>query len=116
MEDLRTSFVKHLTRPIEYRKKQLEQLYNLVDENQEKLSEALYKDLRKSKIESSIAEIGIIRQECLDVLDHLDEWISPEYVKTSIMFKMNKCHIRKEPAGKCVAWCNLIMHQVQKLI
>ncbi|RIA97469.1 aldehyde dehydrogenase family 3 member B1-like protein [Glomus cerebriforme] len=99
IEDLRTSFTKHLTKPLKYRKKQLEQLYNLVDENQEEISEALYKDLHKSKIESSLAEIGIIRQECLDALNHLEEWTSPEYVKTSMIYKINKCHIRKDPVG-----------------
>jgi aldehyde dehydrogenase (NAD+) len=74
-------------------------LYNLVDENQDELSEALYKDLHKSKTESTLAEIGIIKQECLDALNNLDEWASPEYVKTSMIYKINKCHFRKDPVG-----------------
>ncbi|CAB4382444.1 aldehyde dehydrogenase 3 family, member D1 [Rhizophagus irregularis] len=99
IEDLRTSFAKHLTKPLGYRKKQLEQLYNLLDENQDELCEALYKDLHKSKIQSMLSEIGLVREECLEALNNLDRWASPEYVKTSLMFKINKCHIKKDPVG-----------------
>ncbi|CAI2185489.1 12654_t:CDS:2, partial [Funneliformis geosporum] len=99
MEELRVTFTKRLTKPLEYRKKQLEQLYHLIEENKEELSEALYKDLHKSKIESLIAEIGTIRQECLEALNHLYEWAAPESVKTKMIYKMNKCYIRKDPVG-----------------
>ncbi|CAG8724197.1 978_t:CDS:2, partial [Funneliformis caledonium] len=100
MGELRASFTKRrLTTPLEYRRKQLEQLYHLIEENKEELCEALYNDLHKSKIESLIAEIGTLREECLEAHNNLYEWAAPESVKTNMIYKMNKCHIRKDPVG-----------------
>ncbi|CAG8448240.1 9700_t:CDS:2 [Funneliformis caledonium] len=98
-QELRNSFKQNLTKPLNYRKKQLEQLYNLIDENEDEICDALYKDLHKNKIESLLGEIDMIRQECLDSINQLDEWTSPEYVKVSLAHKLNRCHIRKDPVG-----------------
>ncbi|CAI2164264.1 7260_t:CDS:2 [Funneliformis geosporum] len=100
IEELRNSFKQNLTKPLNYRKKQLEQLYNLLDENEDEICDALYKDLHKNKIESLLGEIDMIKQECLDSINQLEEWASPEYVKVALAHKLNRCHIRKDP----VAW------------
>lgn len=55
-----------------------------------------------------LAEIGIVRQECLEALDNLDKWASPEYVKTSMIYKINKCHIKKDPIGMRIIFINVI--------
>ncbi|RIA98614.1 aldehyde dehydrogenase family 3 member B1-like protein [Glomus cerebriforme] len=99
IEKLENTFSKNLTKPINYRKKQLERLYNLLDENEQEICDALYKDLHKHKTESLLGEINVIKQDCLDAIEHLDEWASPEYVKVGVAFKLNRCHIRKDPVG-----------------
>ncbi|PKY37626.1 aldehyde dehydrogenase 3 family, member D1 [Rhizophagus irregularis] len=99
IEELQSSFSNNLTRPLNYRKKQLEQLYNLLDENEQEFCEALYNDLHKHKTESLLGEINMIKQDCLDAIEHLDEWTSPEYVEVGLAHKLNRCHIRKDPVG-----------------
>jgi hypothetical protein len=42
----------------------------------------------------------MIKQDCLDAIEHLDEWASPEYVEVGLAHKLNRCHIRKDPVGK----------------
>lgn len=53
-----------------------------------------------------LSEIGLVREECLEALNNLDRWASPEYVKTSLMFKINKCHIKKDPVGTRIIFTN----------
>jgi acyl-CoA reductase-like NAD-dependent aldehyde dehydrogenase len=53
-----------LTKSIDFRKQQLQRLVDLCLENTEALSEALYKDLRKHKVESVVGEISPVVDEC----------------------------------------------------
>lgn len=71
-----------------------------MDENEQEFCEALYNDLHKHKTESLLGEINMIKQDCLDAIEHLDEWTSPEYVEVGLAHKLNRCHIRKDPVGK----------------
>ncbi|RHZ77692.1 hypothetical protein Glove_174g12 [Diversispora epigaea] len=107
VEDLRRSFFSNLTKPLSYRKNQLEQLYKLLDENDQELCDALQKDLRKPRTETMLGEIAMIKQEIYDSINNLDTWAKPEFVKVGIAHKLNKCQIRKEPVGSVLiigAW------------
>ncbi|CAG8482794.1 1273_t:CDS:2, partial [Acaulospora colombiana] len=99
IDDLRKSFFDQLTRPVIYRKKQLERLYDLLEENEDRICDALYRDLHKSKIESMVGEISWCKKESLDAIENLDNWVKPEYVQVGIAHKLNSCHLRKEPLG-----------------
>jgi acyl-CoA reductase-like NAD-dependent aldehyde dehydrogenase len=49
---------------LDFRKRQLQQLINLLTENTDAVVESLHKDLRKPKIETVIGEISAVVDEC----------------------------------------------------
>ncbi|CAG8759617.1 25458_t:CDS:2, partial [Racocetra persica] len=97
VQELRKSFHSNLTKPLRYRKEQLENLHRMLDENEQAFSDALYKDLHKHKYESLLGELAWVKQEALDTISNLKSWAEPNYVKVNLGYAMNKCHIRKEP-------------------
>ncbi|KAG0297091.1 Aldehyde dehydrogenase [Dissophora globulifera] len=100
VETARQTFKSGHTKPLKFRRHQLEQLWRLLDENIELLSEALDKDLRKSHHETVIGEIIPAKEEINDALKHLDEWAKDEYVKPALVNQIGtKCLVRKEPKG-----------------
>lgn len=102
MQKQRNYFLSGATRPVEFRKQQLQKLKKLVVDNKDAFVEAIYKDLRRSKPYAS-GEIDQIASESiwyciktkllnvseqvliykfLDEIDYflanLDEWVKPE--------------------------------------
>jgi hypothetical protein len=63
------TLIKGKSREINFRKRQLERLHALVEENEEKFYEALRKDLNKPKIEALSGDIAPVLDECLYFLD-----------------------------------------------
>ncbi|KAF9131678.1 Aldehyde dehydrogenase [Mortierella sp. 14UC] len=99
VQELRATFLTGLTRPLAYRKEQLKGLHNLVAENEHLFKESVYRDLRKPPQELIAGETGAVRQEAIDAIKHLDQWAAPQSVKTTLLNRMNKPHIRKTPLG-----------------
>ncbi|KAI1314998.1 Aldehyde dehydrogenase [Mortierella claussenii] len=94
------TFKSRSTRPLDFRRRQLEQLWNLLDENVEELCEAVHKDLRKPRIETILAEILVSKEEINDALNHLDEWTKEEHVDAALVNRLGTiCVKRKEPKG-----------------
>ena len=60
---LRDTFDSGITRPVAWRKKQLQQLKKLLKENEDALCEALNKDLGKSPFESWSSELNFVKNE-----------------------------------------------------
>jgi acyl-CoA reductase-like NAD-dependent aldehyde dehydrogenase len=101
VETSRRTFKAGVTRPIKFRRHQLEQLWRLLDENNQQICDAVYKDLHKHKNESNLGEIIPSKQEINDALDHLDEWAKDEHVKPALVNRFGvQCLKRKEPKGK----------------
>ncbi|KAH8553701.1 Aldehyde/histidinol dehydrogenase [Umbelopsis sp. PMI_123] len=101
VEHLRRSFNSGISLPLAYRKKQLQQLYNLVTENEALLFAALHKDLRKHEVESIAGEIAPVADECLWFLENLDELAKDEKVKPRVFLNRlgGSTVIRKDPLG-----------------
>ncbi|CAO3574536.1 unnamed protein product [Mortierella alpina] len=88
------------TRPTAFRRRQLEQLWQLVDDNVDRLCGAMYHDLRKPRFESEAMELLILKQEINDALVYLDEWVKDEKTKPSLANRFGSvCLKRKEPKG-----------------
>lgn len=47
-----------------------------------------------------LEEIAAVKQDTYDSIKNLDTWSKPEYVKVGVAYKLNKCHVRKEPIGR----------------
>ena len=67
---------------------------------EEKIYEALYKDLKKSKTEAYITEIGFALSEISFHIKHLKSWMRVKKVKTNwTIFPLAKSYIYKEALG-----------------
>lgn len=76
----RDAFDRGITRPVDFREKQLKALLRLYEENSERIIEALGKDLRKSRMESSVMEVEFIKHDLNDTLNNFRDWAKPEKV------------------------------------
>lgn len=67
---------------------QLKQLLKLYEENTNEMFDALAKDLRKHKQESTILEVEYLKNDLKNTIYNLEDWIQPIKVFTSI-FKLH---------------------------
>lgn len=107
IQDLRDTFESGLTKPLAYRKEQLKGLHNLVAENEDRIREALYHDLRKPPQETRLGETGMLKQECVDAIKNLDVWAAPRKVSAGLIASLDTLLVRKEPFGNVLivgAW------------
>jgi aldehyde dehydrogenase (NAD+) len=83
LNDQKQLFNTGVSRKISDRKVVLKQLYKCVQENVEEISEALFKDLGKSRFESYTTEIGFALDEIKRNIKDLNSWAKPKRVKTN---------------------------------
>lgn len=95
----RDFFFTHKTKDVLFRLEMLKKLEHAIDEYEDKITQALYDDLRKSPYESYMTEIGMVREELNFHLKHLKSWAKPKRVKTQIMHFISSSFIYPEPYG-----------------
>ncbi|KAF9100800.1 Aldehyde dehydrogenase [Mortierella sp. GBA35] len=94
------TFKSGYTRPLKFRRHQLEQLWRLIDDNTEAFCDSLYKDLRKHRNETILGELVTTKEEINDALVHLEEWAKDERTNPSLINRVGTvCIKRKEPKG-----------------
>ncbi|XP_071120404.1 aldehyde dehydrogenase family 3 member B1-like isoform X4 [Mytilus edulis] len=96
---MKTAFRSGKTKSYEWRRQQLEGVLKLMDENREEITDALKKDLHKPKLEAVVFEIDFCRNDLIETMNNLKEWMKPEKVKKSLANFMDTCYIQKEPFG-----------------
>ncbi|MGB0113805.1 MAG: aldehyde dehydrogenase family protein [Ilumatobacteraceae bacterium] len=99
VQNLRDGFRAGVVRTIESRTLQLQCLRALVDEQQERLIDALAADVGKPRIEAYTTEIAFTINEIDHTLKHLESWMKPEKVKVPLTFKPGKASLVPEPVG-----------------
>jgi len=88
------------TRNVKFRKTQLKKLRSTIFKYQDRIYEALWKDLHKNKMEVWATEIGLVLQEIKYMLRNLSNWSRPQPVGNPIlMFRANSM-IVPEPHGR----------------
>jgi aldehyde dehydrogenase (NAD+) len=80
----RSYYKKGETKHYEFRKQALKKLYDAVVANEDKIKEALYKDLGKSSGEAYLTEIGVTLKEIKFLLKHLKKLMKNRRRKTEI--------------------------------
>lgn len=80
VQTARDAFNRGVTRPIEWRRQQLQNLLRMYEENRNAMIEALNKDLRRSKMEAVLLEVDYLINDLKNTLHYLDEWSAPEKV------------------------------------
>ena len=96
---LRHSFASGVTRPAEWRRRQLHALRRLLVEHSAEFEQALFADLGKSGVESQLTEIGFLISEIDYTLAHLSRWMSPRRVGVPLALQPAAARIVPEPLG-----------------
>ncbi|KAK0570151.1 hypothetical protein OC861_000293 [Tilletia horrida] len=99
VNELRASFISGKTRPVAYRKRQLQQLYFLIKDNEKAIIEALQKDLGRPDFETYLAEIFSTQTEIVNAVKNIDSWAKPKNVWSGFAWATHTTQIRREPKG-----------------
>src|SRR3981189_2383867 len=97
--NLRATFDCGRTRPIEWRREQLQRLKALAEEREGELLDALEADLGKPRLEGWATDIGIVINDIEHALRHLAGWMKPERVWTPLAQRPGRASIHREPLG-----------------
>jgi aldehyde dehydrogenase (NAD+) len=91
--------LKKNARGYEWRMEQLRQLKRMIEENENEIFEALWKDLRKGKFECQATEQGVVISEINDALKNLKSWMKIKRVGTALYNWPGRSLIYHEPYG-----------------
>lgn len=95
----RTFFKNGNTLEFNFRKKQLQELKDMLKNYEGAIYQALKEDLNKSEHEVLTTELGILYTEIDFAIKHLKEWMEPISVNAPMTHKGTKNLIMKEPFG-----------------
>jgi len=98
-ETLRNSYNKGVTRPLTWRKHQLEQMVKMLEENESAFLDALAVDLGKPRVEGFITDIAFVTSEVKSMIKNLKKWNKPERVGTPLIAMPGKSRLIPEPVG-----------------
>jgi beta-apo-4'-carotenal oxygenase len=97
---LRRTYRTNRTKSFAYRVKQLRKLYWAIEDNEELLKDAVYKDLRKCHYESTLHEIDWCKLAVLDLIENAEKWLKDEpVVGMPLQAWPMGHHIRHTPLG-----------------
>lgn len=95
----RAFYLSGATRSFEFRQKALRKLQSAVRENEDKIAEALFKDLGKPPFESYMSETGMVLDEVRYQLKHLRGWMRDKRVRTPLAQFHSVSFVSPEPYG-----------------
>lgn len=99
VKDQRKFFRTNATLSVEYRLEQLKKLLALVQEYEEELHAAIYKDFGKSKHHNQLTEIFPLYAELKEAIQNVAKWAKPRKVKTNLLNKPGSSYLVPEPLG-----------------
>eukprot|EP01062_Namystynia_karyoxenos_P073624 TRINITY_DN70431_c0_g1_i1.p1 TRINITY_DN70431_c0_g1~~TRINITY_DN70431_c0_g1_i1.p1 ORF type:complete len:538 (+),score=238.93 TRINITY_DN70431_c0_g1_i1:90-1616(+) len=82
-----------------WRRRQLQQVIKMLEENTDEIATAVHSDLRCSKFSVIINEINQVIPEAKDALEHLDEWAAPQPKEIPLMMQPGDAWVHSEPHG-----------------
>ena len=92
-------FKTNETKSVEFRKKKLYKLAEVIEEYKPQIYDALKKDLNKSEYEAFLTEVSIVMQEIKTAIKNIKKWSKPNLKKSSLAVKPNKSFTIYEPYG-----------------
>jgi aldehyde dehydrogenase (NAD+) len=98
-ESKREYFDSGNTKSYEFRVTQLKTLRKAIEESENEILDALYKDMHKPKFEAFTSEIGIIYDEIDFAIKNLKKWMKPKKVSTPLVVHPSTSKIHPEPLG-----------------
>lgn len=97
--DLRATYRRGVTRPLEWRRRQLKQMLALLTDNEADIMEALRTDLGKPTVEGFITDIAFVTGEIKAMLKNLRKWNEAIRVPTPVVALPAKSRLIPEPLG-----------------
>ena len=99
LEELNHTYHTGLTRPVSWRKQQLQQLRQFLVEQEALLLEALRTDLGKHPSEARLTELQFLLTDIKHTLKHINRWAKPRKVGTPMLAWPAKSELVPEPLG-----------------
>lgn len=99
LKEQREFFNSQQTRDLDFRIAMLKKLKAAITEKEQKILDALRHDLRKSKFEGYLIEVGGVYEELHLHIKNLKKWARPEKVGTGLKALPGKSFILREPYG-----------------
>jgi aldehyde dehydrogenase (NAD+) len=99
LDELREQFDQGLTRSLEWRREQLGAVARMLEDNEQRISEALAEDLGKPAQEVLLGETALIFSEVAHARKRLKRWAKPRRVSTPMVGKPGRSWVQPEPFG-----------------
>ncbi len=99
MSELRGAFADGLTRPLDWRRGQLDALERLLDDNEDAIAAALADDLDKPPQEVLLGELALVYSEIRHARRRLKRWSRPRRVFTPAVGQPGRSWVQPEPLG-----------------
>lgn len=97
--DLRAHYAGGATRPLAWRRTQLQALKSMLEEREDEFLAALTADLGKSPTEGWMTEVRHVVNEIDHILTHLDRWSAARRVPVRALLRPARARIVPEPLG-----------------
>lgn len=95
----RKAFDTGKTKDLDFRRRQLKNLVDMMEENQEAFIEAIGMDLHKPRQECILFEIDFTVNETLHLIHNLNEYAKPEKPSKPLVNLLDGIHVYKDPYG-----------------
>lgn len=99
VERIRSGFDREITRPVAWRRDQLNAMETMLRENADRLLGALHSDLHKAPTEAWTTEIGFTLSDIDHQRSNLDDWTKARKVKVPLAFQPATARVVPEPKG-----------------
>lgn len=96
---MRLGFESGTTRPLAWRRAQLQGILRFTIEHEAALYAALFSDLGKGEGEALTSEIAFVRAEIRHSLMHLRRWTRDERQSVPFFLRPGRSYVRREPLG-----------------
>ncbi|MCQ1956083.1 aldehyde dehydrogenase family protein [Arthrobacter sp. zg-Y826] len=96
---VRETYDSGRTRPLAWRRQQLEGLVRLFHEREQELADALAADLGKNPLESYVTELSLVRAEAEHALKHLEKWARSRRVPVPLGLQPASARTEPRPLG-----------------
>lgn len=99
MSELRASFGSGMTRPLAWRRQQLDALEQMLKDNEQAIEKALMQDLNKPPQEVLLGEVSLLFSEIRHARHRLARWSRPRRVPTPMVGQPGRSWVQPEPLG-----------------
>ncbi|XP_044129873.1 aldehyde dehydrogenase family 3 member B1-like [Bufo gargarizans] len=93
------AFSSGKTKSYSFRLEQLQAMVNMLERHDTEFVGALEKDMHKPRFETTLSEITTVKNEAIDAMNNLEQWMAPEPVQKSMTSFLDSCFVQKEPVG-----------------